>query len=114
MGETERRRKIQLDYNKKNNITPKTIQKKIQDITEEMENVHDLAVSSELEIDLKVLEDMESLKKKGKGGKRSPIDKLIKLKDAQMREAVKSLDFETAAILRDEIKVLAERYLKQE
>lgn len=114
IGETERRRKIQLDYNKKNNITPKTIQKKIQDITEEMENVHDLAVSSELEIDLKVLEDMETLKKKGKGGKRSPIDKLIKLKDAQMREAVKSLDFETAAILRDEIKVLAEKYLKQE
>ena len=33
---TERRRKIQLEYNKKNNITPKTIVKNIQDITEDI------------------------------------------------------------------------------
>lgn len=112
IGETERRRKIQLDYNKKNNITPKTIEKKIQDITEEMEKSHEKAVFSELEIDMKVLANMEKLEKKGKGGKRSPIDKLIKLKESQMKEAVKALDFETAAILRDEIKVLAEKFLK--
>jgi protein-arginine kinase activator protein McsA len=36
-------------------------------------------------------------------------DKLVKLKEKQMKEAVKALDFETAAILRDEIKVLKMR-----
>ena len=36
-------------------------------------------------------------------------DKLLKLKEKQMKEAVKILDFETAAILRDELEVLRER-----
>jgi mannose-6-phosphate isomerase len=36
-------------------------------------------------------------------------DKLIKLKEKQMKEAVKILDFETAAILRDELEVLRDR-----
>jgi protein-arginine kinase activator protein McsA len=40
--------------------------------------------------------------------KKNP-DKLIKLKEKQMKEAVKILDFETAAILRDELEVLKER-----
>ncbi len=46
---------------------------------------------------------------KGKKGKRNPIEKLIKMKEDEMKESVKLLDFETAAILRDEIKVLRER-----
>ncbi len=98
IGETNRRRAIQLAYNEKHNITPTTIIKNIKDITESMLSDHDKAVSEELKVDAKVFA-------------KNP-DKLIKLKEKQMKEAVKILDFETAAILRDEIKVLKERLLK--
>lgn len=87
--ETERRRKIQLEYNKKHNITPKTIVKNIQDITEELKKDHKRSVELSLSVDRKLFE-------------KNP-NKLIKLKEKQMVEAVKVLDFETAAILRDEI-----------
>ncbi len=90
--ETNRRRDIQLAYNKKHGITPKTIIKKIQDITEEMESEHGKAVAYNIAIDSEVF-------------KKDP-KKLIKLKEQEMEEAVKELDFETAAILRDEIKFL--------
>lgn len=90
--ETERRRKIQLDYNKKHNITPKTITKNIKDITEQIESRHQKAVRSLLEVDKNIY---------GKN-----LKKLLREKERQMNEAIKILDFETAAILRDEIKVL--------
>ncbi len=92
IGETERRRKIQLEYNKKHNITPKTIIKKIHSITDEIESRHKKTVKTLLEIDRKLYE-------------KNPA-KLIKDKTKQMNDAVKILDFETAAILRDEIKEL--------
>lgn len=98
IAETNRRREIQEQHNKKHNITPTTIIKNIKDITESMLTDHDRAVSEELLVDAKVFA-------------KSP-DKLVKLKEKQMKEAVKILDFETAAILRDEIKVLKERMLK--
>ena len=92
IGETNRRRKIQEDYNKKHGITPTTIEKNIKDITEEIQSDHAKAVNVELAIDKKLFA-------------KNP-DKLIKLKEKAMKEAVKALDFETAAILRDELKVL--------
>lgn len=92
--ETKRRREIQELYNKKHNITPRTIQKNIKDITESLKKDKDKTLRQELEIDNKLF----------KGDKK----KLIKLKERQMNEAVKVLDFETAAILRDEIKFLKE------
>jgi excinuclease ABC subunit B len=95
IDETNRRRGVQEEYNKKHGITPKTIIKKIRDITEAMDSDHKKAVKRELEIDEKIF---------AKNPK-----KLIKLKEKQMNEAVKELDFETAAILRDEIKVLKAR-----
>ncbi|MBI5140173.1 MAG: excinuclease ABC subunit UvrB [Candidatus Vogelbacteria bacterium] len=94
MGETERRRKIQIAYNKKNNITPKTISKAIKDITEQLESEHSKVVNALLDVD-------RSLFAKNPRA-------LIKEKERQMNEAVKILDFETAAILRDEIKTLME------
>ncbi|MDQ5883537.1 MAG: excinuclease subunit [Patescibacteria group bacterium] len=102
IDETNRRRGVQEEYNKKNGITPKTIIKKIRDITEAMDSDHKKAVKRELEVDEKIF---------AKNPK-----KLIKLKEKQMNEAVKELDFETAAILRDEIKVLKEKFenLKEE
>ena len=89
IGETNRRRTKQVEYNKKHNITPKTIIKKIQDITDQMRTEHKKTVDSLLEIDKKLFD-------------KDP-QKLIKQKEKQMQASVKILDFETAAILRDEI-----------
>ncbi|MBP9765767.1 MAG: excinuclease ABC subunit UvrB [Candidatus Pacebacteria bacterium] len=99
IGETERRRKIQIEYNVKNNITPTTISKHIKDITEELKKDHQKSVEFELNIDRKLFA-------------KNP-NKLIRLKEKQMSEAVKSLDFETAAILRDEVKILKEKTVKE-
>jgi excinuclease ABC subunit B len=110
IGETNRRRDIQLAYNKKHGITPKTIQKKIHDITEALESEHSKAVNAELNLDMELFKAaMESDKNGKRKGKKNPIEKLIVLKEQEMKEAVKVLDFETAAILRDEIKVLKEK-----
>ncbi len=107
MGETKRRRDVQLAYNKKHGITPKTISKAINDITEGMESEHSKAVNAELALDMELFAAVEAASKGKKGrGKKNPIEKLIILKEAEMKEAVKVLDFETAAILRDEIVVL--------
>jgi excinuclease ABC subunit B len=109
IGETSRRRQIQLDYNKAHGITPKTIQKKIHDITQGMESDHAKAVNAELALDMElfkaVMEDEKKGKKRGASWK-NPIQKLITLKESEMKEAVKVLDFESAAILRDELLVL--------
>ena len=105
MSETERRRKIQLAYNKEHGITPKTIQKTIRNILEEF------GISST---------ESKNAKKKGYGrmsevtkldtlGDARPLDVIIKEKEKQMREAAKGLEFELAAILRDEIHELYQR-----
>lgn len=95
IGETDRRRALQIAYNRKHGITPATIVKNIRDITEELRSEHSKAVSTLLAID-------EELYKKDPA-------KLIKEKKRQMDDAVKTLDFETAAILRDEIRALAKK-----
>jgi excinuclease ABC subunit B len=89
MNETNRRREIQVAYNVKNNITPKTIIKKINDIMEELKTPHDKAVSELLRIDKDIM--IKNPKK------------IIRQKEIQLNAAVKILDFETAAILRDEL-----------
>jgi excinuclease ABC subunit B len=110
MGETKRRRDVQLAYNKKHGITPMTISKAINDITEGMESDHSKAVNAELALDMELFAAVEAASKGKKGrGKKNPIEKLIAIKEAEMKEAVKVLDFETAAILRDEIGVLKEK-----
>ncbi|MCH8049893.1 excinuclease ABC subunit UvrB [Patescibacteria group bacterium] len=90
--ETNRRREIQLAHNKKHKITPKTIIKKIEDITDQLRSSHEKTVSTLL------LVDRELYKKNPKG--------VIKDKKLAMEKAVKILDFETAAIIRDEIRAL--------
>ncbi|MEK7461592.1 MAG: excinuclease ABC subunit UvrB [Patescibacteria group bacterium] len=97
LNETLRRRMIQTAYNKKHGITPQTIIKKIKDITDTLEREHHQAVALLLETDEKLFV-------------KSP-KKLIKSKKKEMEKAVRDLDFETAAILRDEIKIL-ENYKK--
>ena len=90
MKETNRRRSIQVAYNTKHGITPKTIIKKVRDITETFSNEHRKAVADLIMIDKEAL--------KGK-----KLEQLLKEKRLQMNGAVKILDFETAALLRDEI-----------
>jgi len=125
IGETNRRRAIQVAYNKKHGITPKTIIKKIKDITEELENKHEKAVNAELDLDIELFKKAftKDKNKKGKTEKDSVknllisdeernlkvYDKIIAIKEKEMNKAVKTLDFETAAILRDEIMVLKRR-----
>lgn len=99
IGETNRRRAIQTAYNKEHGITPKTIVKKIHDITDQLRSDHDKAVGTLLSIDEKIFENNPN--------------KLIKEKVEQMEEAVKILDFETAALLRDEIAELRKRLGKR-
>lgn len=120
IGETTRRRNIQLAYNKKHGITPKTILKKINDITEAFESTHGKAVNAELALDIELFKN--TLSKEGKKGNLAKLsdeereglvyDKIIKIKEKAMKDAVKALDFETAAILRDEIGVLLDRKAK--
>lgn len=98
IDETNRRREIQIKYNADNGITPKTIYKKIHDITDSLEREKTKTIDSMVKIDLSV------------GGR--SISKLIKEKIKQMNEAVAMLDFETAALLRDEIKEI-EKYKKK-
>ncbi|MDB5194278.1 MAG: UvrB, excinuclease subunit excinuclease subunit [Parcubacteria group bacterium] len=100
IGETNRRRKIQVDYNTKHGITPKTIIKKIRDITDTLEREHHQAVDLLLETD-------------GKLFQKDP-KKLIKNKMQEMEDAVRDLDFESAAIIRDEIRELETRMAKAE
>ncbi len=92
ISETNRRRKLQMEYNKKHGITPATIKKEIKSITDQMRSEHDETVDTLLKIDMDLF-------------KKSP-KKVLTEKRKQMSEAVAVLDFETAAIIRDEIKVL--------
>ncbi len=85
--ETERRRKIQLEYNKQHGITPKTITKAITDILPDAEDTLKLELSP-----------VPKVKKE--------LERLLRDKRQEMREAAKRLDFELAAILRDEIREL--------
>ncbi len=92
ISETNRRRAIQLAYNKEHNITPKTVHKAIKDITDQLRSEHGKAVNTLLMV------DAELYKKDPK--------KFIAEKKKQMAEAVKELDFETAALIRDELYTL--------
>ena len=88
--ETERRRKLQLEFNEKHGIVPKTIRKDIREV---------------LEISTK-----ETVTKETDGKKLSKKEKLelIEKLKKEMKEAAKMLEFEHAAFLRDKIKELSE------
>jgi len=94
--ETNRRRAIQVAYNEKHGITPTTIKKAIHDITDQLRTEHDKAVGELVRIDESLAQSNPKL--------------LMKQKRKQMADAVKALDFETAALIRDEIFALEKKY----
>ncbi len=91
LKETDRRRKIQLAYNVEHGITPQSIHKEIKDIRAMLGAQESTAEILKLEMTAEPHE----------------IEHVIKEKTHEMKEAAKKLDFETAAILRDEIALLA-------
>ena len=89
LDETNRRRKIQVEYNKKRNITPATIQKAIHDIGERLKELQPQAeVTQELDFS-KIPKDQ--------------VKGLIRDLTDEMVSAAKNLEFERAAILRDQL-----------
>ena len=92
ISETNRRRTIQLAYNEANGITPTTIAKEIRSIADQLRTKHDETVDTLLKVDVELYQQ-------------NPKN-VLKDKRRQMEEAVAILDFETAAIIRDEIKYL--------
>ena len=104
MKETARRRALQIEYNTRHGITPQTIIKAIKDITDQIQTDHAKAVKGLLAVDEAEFAGVTDAAEAEK-----LIRKVIKRKEAEMEESVKVLDFETAAILRDEVKALEER-----
>jgi excinuclease ABC subunit B len=99
MDESNRRRRIQLEYNEMNNITPASIRKKIDDI-----------LGSAYEADyvtVPVVAEEEGLYLTGED-----IDRMIRDLTEKMKEAAAKLEFENAAILRDKIKSLEKKELE--
>ncbi|MEK7773495.1 MAG: helicase-related protein, partial [Deltaproteobacteria bacterium] len=93
MGETERRRGIQAEYNKANNITPETIKSRIKDILGSIYEGDYYTVPTAGE-------------KTGEYIPPHEIPALLKSLRKEMDRAAKKLDFEKAAELRDRIKEL--------
>lgn len=100
--ETDRRRNVQLAYNKKHGITPKTIQKKITNILAEF----GLTVRKNKSIFAKASMDKRTTAGLDILGDARPLNEIIKDKEKQMKEAANKLEFELAAILRDELQSL--------
>lgn len=88
IDETNRRRELQEAYNKKHNITPKTIKKEIHDL------IQATIVAEEEEKYVEKISDIIALPKKEQ-------EKVIEQMEQDMRKAAKELDFERAAELRD-------------
>ena len=93
IDETNHRRKIQQAYNRRHNITPETIQKKI---TQTFDFGNDRVDSAQDQ----VAEHVAAYKSL------DDIDAVIGSLKKEMEQAAKDLEFERAAELRDEIKAL--------
>ncbi len=89
IGETNRRRALQIAYNEKHGITPMTIKKEIHDIAASMRTEHQRTIDELLVLDTLAYKDDPKA--------------FIARKREEMAEAVEQLDFETAALIRDEI-----------
>lgn len=96
IDETNRRREIQIEYNKEHDIEPETIKKEITDIAQliEPESTEDIQVPDEEEV-----EEMDE----------SELFMVVEKLEKSMNEAAERLEFEKAAAYRDEIEELTEK-----
>jgi excinuclease ABC subunit B len=93
IAETEKRRKIQVEYNEAHGITPTTVKKAVQDIlTRRAEEEKDAAATA-----------VEVLKKSYNVLIPNQRKQLIRALEGEMLEHAKNLEFEMAAAIRDEI-----------
>ncbi|MAZ44888.1 MAG: excinuclease ABC subunit B [Legionellales bacterium] len=98
LEEMDRRREKQLKHNEENGITPQTIRKAIKDVMDagkEKEKMTGISGESTIE----PLSEKEVFSK-------------IKSLEKEMHLKAQALEFEAAAALRDEVRILKERYLK--
>jgi excinuclease ABC subunit B len=93
IGETERRRRLQMEYNQRHGITPRTIRKAVQDIIVRKKR-------EEREVES---ESIETIKKGYNLLVPAQRKKLIAQLERMMHEHAKNLEFEQAAVVRDEI-----------
>ena len=97
IAETERRRKIQMEYNEAHGITPTTIKKAVRDL---------ISISKKVAAEeLRMAKDPESMSK-------HELEKLVKSVTKQMKKAAAELNFEAAAELRDKL-IELKKYLNE-
>lgn len=104
IGETMRRRELQIQYNEEHNIEPKTIKKSIHDILER---------KYKAEEEPEELEDIKEIKKKYNLKIVEDKTAYIKELEKKMFQYAEDLDFEKAAELRDEIQKLSRKKKKK-
>jgi excinuclease ABC subunit B len=97
LDETNRRREIQREYNERHGISPEGIQKAIRDITDQIKKV----AEEKTEYNIKTLPKDE-------------LARLLKDLEHQMKTAAKNLEFEKAALLRDQVVELRKAQLDGE
>jgi len=98
IGETERRRQIQIEYNREHGITPQTIIKPVEAT---------LVTAYEADY-FKVPLDLEAIEEYSPANLEATVARL----EAEMRAAAKAMEFERAAELRDRVKYLREREIQ--
>ena len=87
MDETYRRREIQTEFNRENNIEPQGIKKEVKDITDRVKAIAEERATYTI----------------NKEVPRGELLRLVKDLETQMKEAARNLEFEKAAALRDQV-----------
>jgi excinuclease ABC subunit B len=105
--ETDRRRGVQEAYNREHGIEPRTIIKEIHDINERLRSV---AESTEMYVSAGDRVGGVDLAT----ASRAQVEELVARMEADMRNAAKNLEFERAAVLRDEIQQIRLRVLEED
>ena len=116
IDETNRRREIQIEYNRANNIDPQPLRKKIADITDSLvrEEVDTETLMEQMRKSPKGKTSVSPIRGRkdiGKAGREQLMQTILEL-DTQMRASAAALNFELAARIRDEIAEL-KRELRQ-
>jgi excinuclease ABC subunit B len=95
ISETQRRRKIQMEYNEEHGIDPQTIRKKVSDIL--------LSMQGDVAVGQKTTPDRRRRRRERPEMPREELERLIRTLEEEMHQAAKDLRFEYAARLRDEV-----------